>query len=68
MADAFENRVVVTTSDETAAVELTAMSPSVTVVGDPIEVTVDELGGVAASEVKLVNEALPTAVVAEDKG
>ena len=68
MVDAFENRVVVTTSDGKDAIGLTAMSPSVTVVGDPIDVTVDELGEVAASGVKPANGALPMAVAAEDKG
>ena len=71
MVDAFVNDAVVTTTDERAAFELTAITPSVTVVGDPTDVTVDGLRGVAATEdveLGLTNEALATTVVEEGNG
>lgn len=51
VVDAFESSVAVTTDEEAAGVELTATTPSVTVVGGPVDVTMDELRGVAKTEV-----------------
>lgn len=72
MVDALENDAVVTTTDGIATVELTAIETSVTVVGDPIDVTVDGVKELVATDditLDLTNEeALPTAVVEEDKG
>lgn len=51
VVDAFESSVAVTTDEEAAGVELTATTPSVTVVGGPVDVTMDEPREVATTEV-----------------
>lgn len=51
VVDAFESNGVVITDEKAAAVELTATTSSVSVVGGPVDVTVDEPREVATTEV-----------------